>query len=81
MFLMELTTESGALYTVNVISQKIKRTTPEDKDPPTWQKYTELQGGQEGEPLVIIWEKDADGLFMQTTTNKITKVVFPEVDV
>ncbi len=59
MILIEYTTESGAIYTANVIHKKIRRL----GKPPAhsqrvkeeWQPYEELVGGRVGESLNIIW--------------------------
>lgn len=77
MFLLEITTKSGALYTANVITKRIRRigrNDPPDKKP-EWLAYEELRGGSVGEKLNIIWPK---GGIMQTTT--VERVAFPEVE-
>lgn len=64
MILLELTTESGAVYVANVINQKIRRIAP-DGGKGEWMDYKELQGGEVGQQLLITYK---DALPVQTTT-------------
>lgn len=78
MFLLELTTKSGALYTANVITKKIRRIGPSDAPDkkPEWLAYQELRGGNVGEKLVVLWD-DNGGI---THTTEVVGVTFPEVE-
>lgn len=76
MFLLELTTKSGALYTANVITKKIRRIGPSDAPDkkPEWLAYQELRGGNVGEKLVVLWDRGV------THTTEVVSVAFPEVE-
>lgn len=76
MFLAEFTTESGAVYTANVVRQRLRRIGP-DGTPSEWVDYKELQGGHVGERLVITYpQAEIDA----TKTTPVVKLAFPKVD-
>lgn len=73
MILLELTTESGAIYRANVIHQRIRRISPEGEQS-EWVDYKELQGGNVGERLVIFYPEGEP-----TLTTRVVDIRHPEV--
>jgi hypothetical protein len=76
MILLELYTESGAVYTANVIHQRIRRTGP-DGEVGEWMDYVRLCGGEVGTPLEIYL---ADGITEPLITTPIVKLNHPVVE-
>lgn len=74
MILLELTTESGAIYTANVVRQRIRRI-PKDGEASEWVDYKELIGGAVGERLEVQYETGDP-----TYTTPVVKLAFPSVD-
>jgi hypothetical protein len=54
MILLELSTESGAVYVANVVNQRIRRIAP-DGTKGDWMDYKEIQGGEPGQRMFIHW--------------------------
>lgn len=75
MILLELYTESGAVYTANVIHQRIRRTGP-DGERGDWCDYRMLVGGEPGTPLEIYWQDQQE----PTITTNVVKLNHANVE-
>lgn len=75
MILLEVSTESGAVYVANVIHQRIRRIGP-DGSKGDWVDYRTLCGGEPGTPLEIYY---ADG-GPPTITTPVVKLNHATVD-
>lgn len=74
MILLELSTESGAVYVANVVHKRIRRISPEG-DKADWADYVELQGGSVGESLHVIYPEG-----QPTVTTPVVKINHAQVD-
>ncbi len=75
MFLLELYTESGAVYVANVVHQKIRRISPEGEKS-DWRDYLRLNGGEVGQRLVIQFKDDEN----PTVSTPVVRLAHPEVE-
>lgn len=75
MILLELYTESGAVYVANVMHQRIRRIGP-DGEKGDWHDYANLVGGAVGESLEVHY---ADG-GEPTITTPVVRLNHPQVE-